>query len=105
MTKHWLNTLVVGSLRFVKGALALALCVGTLGAALTFVAVAPAGAIGAPTITSVSPLTGLPSGGTKVTILGTNLTAVAAVDFGAGNAAVISSNTAAKIVINLSPPS
>ena len=42
MTKRWLDTLVVSSVRFVKGALALALCLGTLGVALTFVGVSPA---------------------------------------------------------------
>ena len=44
MTKRWLDMLVVSSLRFVKGALALALCLGTLGVALTVVGVSPAAA-------------------------------------------------------------
>ncbi len=56
------------------------------------------------TFTSVTPATGLPAGGTKVTIAGTNLTAATAVDFGTA-AATISSNTAGKIVIDASPAS
>ena len=48
MTKRWLDMLVVSSLRFVKGALALALCMGTLGVALTVVGVSPAAAAGHP---------------------------------------------------------
>ena len=103
MTKRWLDTLVVSSVRFVKGALALALCLGTLGVALTFVGVSPAAAAGVPTITSIAPSSGLPAGGTKVTITGTNLTSATAVDFGTA-AATISSNTAGKIVIDASPP-
>ena len=106
MTKRWLDTLVVSSVRFVKGTLALALCLGTLGVALSFVGVTPAAAAGVPTITSVTPSTGLPAGGTKVTIIGTNLSTVTAVDFGAGNAATISGTpTAGKIVIDASPAS
>ena len=103
MTKRWLDTLVVSSVRFVKGALALALCLGTLGVALTFVGVSPAAAAGVPTITSIAPSSGLPAGGTKVTITGTNLTSATAVDFGTA-AATISSNTAGKIIIDASPP-
>ena len=105
MTKRWLDMLVVSSVRFVKGALALALCLGTLGVALTFVGVSPAAAAGVPTITSVTPATGLPAGGTKVTIIGTNLAPATAVDFGAGNAATITSDAAGKIVIDSSPAS
>ena len=105
MTKRWLDTLVVSSVRFVKGALALALCLGTLGVALTVVGVSPAAAATAvPTITSVAPASGLPAGGTKVTISGANLTSATAVDFGSA-AATISSNTAGKIVIDASPAS
>ena len=105
MTKRWLDTLVVSSVRFVKGALALALCLGTLGVALTFVGVSPAAAAGVPTITSVAPSSGLPAGGTKVTITGTNLTSATAVDFGAGTLPPFRSNTAGKIVIDASPAS
>ena len=87
MTKGWLKTLVVNSLRFAKGALALALCLGTFGVALTVVGVAPSGAAtGPPVIASVSPLTGLPAGGTKVTIIGTGLASATAVDFGSNPA-------------------
>ena len=105
MTKRWLDMLVVSSLRFVKGALALALCLGTLGAALTFVGVSPAAAVGVPAITSVSPVSGLPTGGAKVTINGTNLGSATSVDFGTGNPATISSDAAGKIVIDSAPAS
>ena len=105
MTKRWLDTFVVSALRFAKGALALALCLGTFGVALTVVGVSPAAAATAPpAITSVAPAFGLPAGGTKVTISGTNLTAATAVDFGTAPA-TITSNTAGKIVINSSPAS
>ena len=40
-----------------------------------------------PTVTAVSPATGLPGGGTTVTITGTNFTGVTAVMFGGANAA------------------
>lgn len=99
MTKRLLDTFVVGSLRFVKGALALALCLGTFGVALTVVGVSPAAAAGVPTIASVAPTTGLPAGGTKVTIIGTNLTSATAVDFGTGNPGTITKNTAGQVVV------
>ncbi len=44
MTKGWLKTLVVNALCFAKGPVALALCLGTFGVALTVVGVAPSGA-------------------------------------------------------------
>ena len=98
VTKRLLDTFVVGSLRFVRGALALALCLGTFGVALTVVGASPAAAAGVPTIASVTPATGLPAGGTKVTIVGTNLTAATAVDFGTA-AGTITKNTAGQVVV------
>jgi len=99
VTKRWLETLFVGSLRFVKGLLALALCVGTLGVALTVVDVAPSGAAntGVPTITSVSPVSGLPTGGTKVTLFGTNML-TSTVSFG-GAAGTVTTDSAGKIIV------
>ncbi len=50
----------------------------------------------APTVTSVSPITGPPSGGTNVTITGTNFTGATAVNFGtvaATNMTVVSTST------------
>lgn len=42
---------------------------------------------GTPTVTNISPISGLPSGGTSVTITGTDLAGAATVDFGATSAA------------------
>ena len=89
---------------FSKMALGMALFLGTLGGALTVVGVDPSGAAntGIPTITSVSPASGLPAGGTKVTLTGTNML-TSTVSFG-GAAATVSSDSATKIVIDSSPP-
>ena len=86
---------------FSKTALGMALFLGSLGVALTVVGVSPAAAAGVPTITSITPTSGLPAGGTKVTITGTNLASATAVDFGAGNAATVSSDSAGKIVVDV----
>ncbi len=50
-----------------------------------------------PTLTGLSPSTGPVTGGTNVTISGTNLEGATAVDFGPGNPGVISSDTAASL--------
>ncbi len=101
MTKAWSYSGVSEFLKFVKGLVAVALCLGTLGTTLALVDVAPASAAGTPTIVSISPISGLPAGGTKVTITGTNFSTTAAndvVDFGAGNPATISGTpTAGKL--------
>ncbi|MHB8288451.1 MAG: IPT/TIG domain-containing protein [Acidimicrobiales bacterium] len=52
----------------------------------------------APTVTSISPISGPLGGGTQVTITGTNLGPTPVVDFGS-NAANVSSDTAAQIVV------
>ena len=52
----------------------------------------------APAVTSVTPTAGPLGGGTTVTITGTNLANASAVDFGSGNPATISSDTAGQIV-------
>ncbi len=56
----------------------------------------------APTITSVSPATGTTTGGTTVTITGTNLTGATAVHFG-GNLATITASTSATSITVTSP--
>ena len=107
MTKAWSYSVVAEFRKFVKGLVALALCLGTIGAALTFVNVGTAAAAGPPTIISISPVSGLPAGGNKVTITGTDFSTTVAndiVDFGAGNPATISSATAGKITIDAAPP-
>ena len=82
----------------IKAFFALMLVVGTFATALTVVTVSPAAAANLPVVTSVSPASGLPAGGTTVTILGTTLQNATAVDFG-GVAASITSNAAGKIVV------
>lgn len=52
---------------------------------------------GAPTISSVSPSSGDPSGGASVTILGTNFTGATAVTFGGTNATSFTVNSATSI--------
>ena len=88
------------SLRLFKAGVALALCLGTLGSALMFIGIEPAGAT-VPAITKVVPASGLPTGGTVVTITGTSLgtTATATVNFGTGNTATPTSDTGLKIVV------
>ncbi len=51
----------------------------------------------APTVTGISPTSGPTTGGTSVTITGTNLSSATAVEFGTNNAS-ITSNTATQIV-------
>jgi hypothetical protein len=51
----------------------------------------------APTVTSVSPNTGLPAGGTSVSITGTELTGATAVKFGSTNATSFTVNSATSI--------
>ena len=106
MTKAWSNSVVAEFGKFVKGLVALALCLGTIGAALTFVDVGTASAA-TPTLTSISPVSGVPAGGTKVMIKGSGFSTTVAddtVDFGAGNPATITSATAGVIVIDSAPP-
>jgi hypothetical protein len=50
-----------------------------------------------PTLTGLTPSTGPVTGGTSVTISGTNLEGATAVDFGPGNPGVISADTAASL--------
>ena len=57
----------------------------------------------APTVTSINPSSGPTTGGSTVTIDGTNLAGAAAVDFGASNPGTISSDTSSRIVVT-SPP-
>ena len=106
MTKRGVGSFWAGVSRLVKASVALAMCLGTLGVALTFVDALPAAAAGntgVPTISSVSPPVGLPGGGTKVTIKGNNLDTPLSVDFGAGNPATVSSSSVGQIVIDSSP--
>ena len=93
--------------KFVKGLVALALCLGTIGSVLAFVNVGTAGAAGTPTLTSIVPASGLPAGGNKVVIHGTGFSTTVAndvVDFGAGNPATVSTATGAIITIDSAPP-
>ena len=60
MTKAWSYSVMAEFRKFVKGLVALALCLGTIGAALAFVNVGTAAAAGTPTITAISPVSGLP---------------------------------------------
>ncbi len=53
-----------------------------------------------PTITSISPSVGLPSGGTQVTITGTNLAGATAVHFGSTSVTTFVSDTATQIVLD-----
>ncbi len=80
-------------------ALGMALFLGTLGGALTVVGVGPSGAAntGIPTITSVTGGGGPPTGGTKVTLVGTNML-TSTVSFG-GAAGTVTSDSATKIVV------
>ncbi len=86
--------------RLLKVGTASAVCLGTLGVALTFVDVGAAFAVGKPTITSVSPQSGLPGGGTSVTIVGVNFNApaVSVVDFGSTPATSFSISSNTKII-------
>src|SRR5271163_2238327 len=78
-----------------KALLAAALALGTVGATLALVDVAPASAAGTPTITSITPTSGSMAGGSanKITITGTNFEVVAddTVDFGPGNPGTVHS--------------
>ena len=67
--KRWSISVVSEFRKFVKGLVALALCLGTIGAALTFVDVGTAAAA-TPTLTSIIPVSGLPAGGNKVASTG-----------------------------------
>ncbi len=92
--------------KFIKGFVALALCLGTIGSVLTFVNVGTAGAA-TPTLTSIVPASGLPAGGNKVVIHGTGFSTTVAndvVDFGAGNPATVSTATGGIITIDSAPP-
>src|ERR1700722_4171793 len=92
--------------RWSKALLAGALGLGTVSAPLAFVNVAPASAAGPPTITAITPSSGLPAGGNKVVITGTGFSATVAndtVDFGPGNPATVTSGTAAKLTITAAP--
>ena len=53
--------------------------------------------VAAPTVTSISPTSGLPAGGASVTIAGTNFTGATAVKFGATNATGFTVNSATSI--------
>ena len=107
VTKAWSNSVVAEFLKFVKGLVALALCLGTIGATLAFVNAGTAAAAAAPTITAVSPVSGPLAGANKVTITGSGFSTTAAndvVDFGPGNPATISGTpTAARIIIDAAP--
>ena len=65
-------------------------------AALCFANVCFAG-FTTPTVTSVSPNTGAPAGGTSVTVTGTNFSGVTAVQFGANAATTFTVNTLTQI--------
>ena len=99
---------VIGAARsWQKALLAVTLGLGTIGTTLALVDVAPAVAAGAPTITALTPTSGLPAGGNKVVITGTNFSATVAndiVDFGPGNPATVTSGTAGKLTITSAPP-
>jgi plastocyanin len=69
------------------------------GAADRFTYTLPA----APTVTSISPTTGLPQGGTTVVIRGTDFSGATAVSFGSTPAASFTVNSATQITAN-SPP-
>ena len=106
MTKRWSISVVSEFRKFVKGLVALALCLGTIGAVLTFVNVGTAAAA-TPTLTSIVPASGLPAGGNKVAIHGTGFSTTVAndvVDFGAGNPATVSTATGGIITIDSAPP-
>ena len=71
MAMGWAVSVVSEFRKFAKGFVALALCLGTVGTTLALVDVAPAAAAGNPTITALTPISGLPAGGNKVVITGT----------------------------------
>ena len=107
VTKRGSISVVSEFRKFVKGLVALALCLGAIGSVLAFVNVGTAVAAGTPTITSISPVSGLPAGGNKVVIHGTNFSTTLTndvVDFGPGNPATVTSATGGIITINAAPP-
>ena len=56
-----------------------------------------------PTVTAVSPTTGPSSGGTSVTVTGTNFTGAAAINFGSGNPSDTYTITSPTTIIATSP--
>ena len=106
MTKRWSISVVSEFRKFVKGFVALALFLGTIGSVLAFVNVGIAAAA-TPSLTSISPVSGLPAGGNKVIIHGSGFSSTAAndvVDFGAGNPATVTTATGGIITIDSAPP-
>ncbi|MFL6374365.1 MAG: IPT/TIG domain-containing protein [Pyrinomonadaceae bacterium] len=80
------------------GAAATVLATAAANTAFRGVALAPAGAAApAPAVTSVSPTSGSTSGGTSVTITGTNFTGATAVSFGGTPATTFTVNSATSI--------
>jgi hypothetical protein len=87
---------------FLTVLMALALLLGTLGTAIATLAITtatPAGALGVPSVTSVSPDTGPIAGGTSVTITGTGFDNSSVVDFGATVATGVVVNSATQITV------
>ena len=70
MTKRRSGAFLSRLIIVLKLGVAAALCLGTLGLALTAVDVLPAAAAAVPTVAGVSPAGGLPAGGNAVTITG-----------------------------------
>ena len=100
MTKRRLGAFLSRLTNFLKLGVAAALCLGTLGLALTTVDVLPAAAVAVPVVAGVSPAGGLPAGGNSVTITGSGLTSATAVHFGTTLVSPpFTSNSGTKIVL------
>ncbi len=94
-------SLVAGLSRLVKVGAASAICLGTLGVAVTFVDTVPAAATGAPTVTELISAESSTSGGATIIIEGTNFVSVSAVKFSTASATsytVVSSTEISAVV-------
>ncbi len=98
MRQRW-QAAAVGARNLAKGLAATILCLGTIGTTLVALDVAPAYATGVPVVNSMSPMEGLPTGGTAVVLLGLNLGNPTAIDFGSTPGTFVS-GTSGKITVD-----